>query len=362
MGWEDRPYYRDRSGSAGNIFWSLLTGSVPLFTAFGIRVRAHASLIILIVMVTLFDSTKGFDAIQVRATSMGMLFLIILLHEFGHCFAARSVGGDANEILLWPLGGLALASPPHRPWPTFVTVAGGPLVNVAICVVAGVVVWAVGGGVVSFNPFYIFAPERTGDLLYTGHHVAYEVAIYSCWVFRLSYWLFLFNMIPMFPLDGGQMLQSILWPIIGYFKSMHFACVTGMVGAVALVIFGLYHQFNTLLVCTGIIGFLYCRSRLGQLKEMGAEEYALENEGIDYSASLRPDVPVRKRRRANRWAIRRLRRQAQREAAEQQLIDTILAKVSAHGMHSLTWSERRALKRATERQRRRELEPSHKNR
>ena len=40
-----------------------------------------------------------------------LVFFSVLLHEFGHCFAARWVGGDANDILMHPLGGLAMASP-----------------------------------------------------------------------------------------------------------------------------------------------------------------------------------------------------------------------------------------------------------
>jgi len=42
MGWEDRQYYRDR-GDVRSPLGFLLYGSVPLFTAFGIRVRAHSS-------------------------------------------------------------------------------------------------------------------------------------------------------------------------------------------------------------------------------------------------------------------------------------------------------------------------------
>jgi hypothetical protein len=237
-------------------------------------------------------------------------------------------------------------------------VAGGPLVNVIICVICMIVLFGMGAGTVSFNPFGRIVPSHLFDL----HRVALiETAYYIAWFFRISYWLLLFNLIPMYPLDGGQMLQAILWPTIGYYKSMNLACVTGMIVAVPLAICGIY-QHEWLIVAVAVSGFLLCRGKLAQLKEMGAEEYALEHDGIDYSASLRPDTPVKKRRRASRWAIRRLRRQAQREAAEQQLIDAILAKVSAQGMQSLTWSERRALKRATERQRRRELEPSNKNR
>src|SRR4051812_50009906 len=120
MGFQDRPYYRDGGGSTSNPLMWLVSGSVDLFTAFGIRVRAHASLIVTIVLVLVFGLGQGFTW-QDRVQSMGILFLVVLLHEFGHCFAARSVGGEADEILMHPLGGLALTRPPHRPWPMFVT-------------------------------------------------------------------------------------------------------------------------------------------------------------------------------------------------------------------------------------------------
>ena len=94
MAWQDRPYYRDQRGSSGNPLMWVLTGSVHLFTVFGIRVRAHASLIILVTLVLLFGGS-GVTA-EMRVQSMTILFIVILLHEFGHCFAARWEGGDAN--------------------------------------------------------------------------------------------------------------------------------------------------------------------------------------------------------------------------------------------------------------------------
>src|SRR5437763_7763906 len=134
MAWQDRPYYRDRSTSAGGPLMWLLAGSVPLGTWFGIRVRMHASMVILIVLALLFPKALG--GVYLSLSSMAVLFSIVLLHEFGHCLASRSVGGDPIEILMHPLGGLASANPPQRPWPTFWTVAGGPLVNVLICALA----------------------------------------------------------------------------------------------------------------------------------------------------------------------------------------------------------------------------------
>src|SRR5215469_2440780 len=60
------------------------------------------------------------------------LFLIVLMHEFGHSLACRQVGGTADQIVLWPLGGVAYVSPPQRPGAMLWSIAAGPLVNVAL--------------------------------------------------------------------------------------------------------------------------------------------------------------------------------------------------------------------------------------
>jgi Zn-dependent protease len=349
MGWEDRQYGSDHRRSVGSVLWNALSGSFPIGRFRGIRIRVHASLPILAGMVILLDYAKGFD-LQTRIISMVMLFVIVLLHEFGHCFAARAVGGSADDILMWPLGGLASTDPPRRPLPTFITVAAGPAVNLAICLVCGITMWLLHGWDAHLlNPFNINATFYSG-----------QVGFYVFWVYLISYELFLFNaLLPIYPLDGGQMLQSILWPHIGYHRSMIVSCVVGMVAAGIVGLYALvgWHLFLLVIMASCL---WYCYQRLMMLREMGPEEWAAEYDGVDYSASLklRPDdepSPKRKRR-VNRWKARRLRRIAMLEDLEQQRIDAILAKVSAHGMQSLTWGERRALKRATERQRRRELE------
>src|SRR6202035_248478 len=60
------------------------------------------------------------------------LFLIVMIHEFGHALACRQVGGTANQIVLWPLGGVAYVDPPPRPGAMLWSIAAGPLVNVAL--------------------------------------------------------------------------------------------------------------------------------------------------------------------------------------------------------------------------------------
>jgi hypothetical protein len=78
-----------------------------------------------------------------------------------------------------------------------------------------------------------------------------------------------------------------------------------------------------------------------------------EDEGIDYSAAYDTGMP--KRKRTSKWAAKRAAKRIAAERDEKAHIDAILAKVSAKGMNSLTWLEKRALKKATEHQRRHEM-------
>src|SRR5579864_5360255 len=63
---------------------------------------------------------------------------VVLLHEYGHALACRQVGGTADRIVLWPLGGVAYVNPPPRAAATLWSIAAGPLVNVALLVILSV--------------------------------------------------------------------------------------------------------------------------------------------------------------------------------------------------------------------------------
>lgn len=349
MAFQDRPYYRDRSDSTGNPLMWLMTGSLPLFTVFGVRVRMHASLALVIAFVLLFGWGFG-DTIAMRVQSMLMLFTVILLHEFGHCFAARSVGGNAEDILMTPLGGLAMAMAPRRPWAQFVTVAGGPLVNVVICLLCGLGMYLI-AGVFPITPSGFIRAFR---FVYTQGW--FDVAGYLFWMYGVSYWLLLFNLLPIFPLDGGQLLQSVLWRPMGYYKSMLLTVNIGLGGAVLMGMVGLA-TFGTLgggllLIFIGIMCFINCLNMRRQL--LAAGPYGLEeDDATDYSAAYDTGMP--KRTRLSKWRSKRAVKRAAADRAEQQRIDAILAKVSARGMTSLTWLEKRALKKATEHQRQADL-------
>jgi stage IV sporulation protein FB len=354
MGWQDRDYNRIGDARFHNPIMNILLGSVPLGTWFGIRVRIHSTLLIWFAFDLIMAYTKYGYGLERTLTRIIVLFSIILLHEFGHCIGARMVGGDADEILLWPLGGLAYAHPPHRPWPTFFTVAAGPLVNVIICLITGGALIAMGHFDVSWlNPFIafggtMFISPTTYELLHPQFLVGWLF-----WFFTTSSALFFFNLLPIFPLDGGQMFQSILWKPLGYYRSMMIACTVGMVGAAIGFILGILSMGWSVLVFLSIAGFITCYQRR-LITKMHAASGDDVSDQYDLSAAWEhPDHPQRKKLK-KRW-IYKARKKAREEQAEQARIDTILAKVKDKGLHSLTWWEKRALKKATERQRERDL-------
>jgi Zn-dependent protease len=194
-------------------------GSIRLFRFAGIDVYLHWSWFLLAVY--------GISSRGARYTSPAWpvleylaLFGIVLLHEFGHALACRQVGGQANQIVLWPLGGVAYVAPPPRPGATLWSIAAGPLVNVALAPVL-IILWWLGrslGWAEAAPNVYVFV--KTVCIINAG--------------------ILIFNMMPIYPLDGGQILQSLLWFVVGRARSLMMTVVVGFIGAGALILLALW--------------------------------------------------------------------------------------------------------------------------
>ena len=193
-------------------------GSIFLFRLAGINVYLHWAWFLAFSYLTSRpheDSNYGWSAREILS-----LFLIVLTHEFGHALACRSVGGQANLIVLWPLGGVAYVNPPQRPGAQLWSIAAGPLVNVALF------------------------PILLG-LYYWGKHHGWHEAFPDAYllvknVAIINTVLFVFNIMPVYPLDGGQILRSLLWFPFGRANSLMAASVIGFIGVAGLVLFALY--------------------------------------------------------------------------------------------------------------------------
>src|SRR6185295_19070919 len=189
-------------------------GSIKLFRLAGIQVYLHWSWLLLIIY--FFSVRAGsYASHSWAALEYFGLFAIVLMHEFGHALACRSVGGKADQIVLWPLGGVAYVDPPQRPGATLWSIAAGPLVNVVLLPVLTVL------GVLSRNLGWADAMPNAHGLLR------------ALWF--INFWLLIFNMLPIYPLDGGQILRSLLWFVLGRARSLMVASIVGFVGVAGLV-------------------------------------------------------------------------------------------------------------------------------
>lgn len=335
------------------INWSLSVGRL-----FDVRVRVHLFFLFGAVYVLSQDLKHAEAARQPlsEALAWGMgtsaaLFLMVLLHEFGHCFGARRVGGSADEILLWPLGGLASVSPPHDPRSHFITAAAGPFVNLVLFALLGgaIALWLGTPAAIPWNPLHPFTPLRLEAFPTTAQR-------WLLVVFGLNYTLFLFNvLLPMFPFDGGRLIQALLWARTGYGRSMEIATGMGMVGAIVLagLSFFLVDQ-SVLLIGIAAFGYLTCYQQRRQLKE----DFAAGDFDYDSARGYAPLEEPGRPRRAGWWARRKAHRLAERARRErdelqrrEQEFDRILAKISVSGMASLTSQERRLLEEETQRRR-----------
>lgn len=189
-------------------------GSFRLFQLWGIDVHIHWSWFI-VGMYSVQSRVANYESPIWGLFEYLALFLIVLMHEFGHAMACRQVGGEANQIVLWPLGGVAYVSPPQRPGATLWSIAAGPLVNVVLFPILLGCLYLVGS---------LGMAERYPDLYRFLDAVLYVDVI-----------LLVFNLMPVYPLDGGQILRSILWYPLGKARSLTAATVVGFIGGLAMV-------------------------------------------------------------------------------------------------------------------------------
>jgi Zn-dependent protease len=184
-------------------------GSIRLFRFSEIDVFLHWSWFLLAFYE--INARKGsYSSIGWNVAEYLALFLIVTLHEFGHSLACRQVGGQANQIVLWPLGGVAYVNPPQRPGATLWSIAAGPLVNVVLApILMGI------GRVSLLWGWYAAVPDL-------------RTLIHAILVIDVG--LLIFNILPVYPLDGGQILRALLWFVLGRARSLMVATILGFVG------------------------------------------------------------------------------------------------------------------------------------
>ena len=176
-----------------------MSWSLPIFRIAGIQLRIHVTFLLLIIWLALGSASAAIFVL--------LLFLCVVLHEFGHAIAAKSYGINTPDITLLPIGGVArLERMPEEPKQELVIAIAGPMVNVIIAACLYLVIGARG-------------------------HVAPETAVQSgdmlIGLFQINVWLLLFNLLPAFPMDGGRVLRALLATRLSYARATQIAASVG---------------------------------------------------------------------------------------------------------------------------------------
>ena len=201
----------------------MLAWSIKLFRIAGIQLAVHWSFVLLVAWAA-WEGSRGIGWLGAAWTTgyVLMLFTCIVLHELGHCFAAQKFGVWVNRILLLPIGGMAeFEWVPRRPWQEVVIAVAGPAVNallVVLLLIAGVRFpsdWAMSA-----------VPTSLDEL---GRHLVVLNVAMGC-----------FNLIPVFPMDGGRILRALLALKLSYLRATWIAATLAKVlalVAMSLLIF-----------------------------------------------------------------------------------------------------------------------------
>lgn len=186
-------------------------GSITLFHVRGIRVAVDWSWFLVLFLVILYmanyyerllgDTVSSTTPFLLAVASAVGFFGSILLHEFGHAFAARRNGIGISGIQLWIFGGMARMDREAESPATELKVAlAGPLVTLAIVVALTL------GGIVAVG----WSEFSEASVLESSSGASGPLALLA-WLAMINFLVLVFNMLPAFPMDGGRATRAIAW-------------------------------------------------------------------------------------------------------------------------------------------------------
>jgi Zn-dependent protease len=212
-------------------------GSIKLFEFSGTAVRVHLTFLVLLAWIaTIYWMRGGPQAALYGVAFIIILFACVVLHEFGHIFAARQFGIKTPDITLLPIGGVAsLERMPEEPGREIIVALAGPLVNL---VLAGIL-FALFPDLISL--------ERLQEMQYAPADLISQVAL-------ANIVLFVFNLVPAFPMDGGRVLRALFALTMSYNNATRMAASVGQAIAILFAVLGL--MGNPLLILIALFIFL----------------------------------------------------------------------------------------------------------
>jgi Zn-dependent protease len=221
--------------------------SFKLGKAFGIPLYIHWTFILLPLWALFLSRHDGLEGMLFGQVLLLSLFACVLLHELGHALMARYFGIGTRDITLYPIGGVArLESTGNRPSEELAIALAGPAVNLAI--------------VLMLLPLVLLA-------LFSG--LGGILGSYFIGLCLGNLALLVFNMVPVFPMDGGRVLRALLARKMSHLRATEIAATVGLFGAGALAFVGL--MWNPTLILVSIFVAFAGQQELAALRHREAQ-------------------------------------------------------------------------------------------
>ena len=250
-------------------------GSIQLVRVFGIRIGVTTSWF-LVLFFFIFILSGSFretldssdtTAYLTAVLSVLLFFGSLLAHELGHALVARRQGIDVLGIDLWFFGGVAkMSRDSDTPGGEFAVAIAGPVVSLAVVVLCT----AIGLAAVGQDEFLDAALLRENADVTPG-------LLLLSWLATINAAVFVFNLLPAFPLDGGRLVRAIAWKLTGdRLKATRAAAVLGQVFAYIMIGLGLYALLLTDATLSGlwlaVLGWFLLQAARGAVAQTAFSE------------------------------------------------------------------------------------------
>lgn len=266
----------------------------------------------------LFEALRFAEGRLWLMVPIGLLMpaLAMAMHALGHVAACRLVGASFTGTTVSILNNSDQISVPLRPWSHFLVGFGGPATNLLLAAAC----WG-------------------GSLATTGliaGILSYAVGIHLT--------IGIFNLLACQPSDGHRWWRGLLWAFMPMRKAISAAVILGFISAIILLVFAVAFR-DFLLLFMGICCLLAMINDRMMINQGQDPVFLIDP---NYGGAAPPSA----------WRRRRAERAAEKveseAAAEQEVLDRLLAKVGEHGLPSLTAAERKQLQRISQRQKERD--------
>jgi Zn-dependent protease len=270
-----------------------------------------------------------------------MNFAVILFHELGHSWAARRVGGHVDQILLWPLGGMAYVGHSDEPRTDMFVAVSGPVTHLILGGAAAAAVFALG---IPWDWSYIIPIGDGPTALYVNSLPEY----FLLQVLHVNVMLMAFNLfVPAYPLDGGRILLDFLRMRMGDGPAYRTAgTISLFIGVLLLLVAFFSPRPNIFLAFISVWVIIQALQLRSLSPDSAFSSHGYSDRGYRFEEPRKEGFFQRRRR------LKRERTLARRDAEEAVLrarVDELLDKVNRGGINSLSPSERKTLEEASAR-------------